>query len=67
MIYADEADMLNLILWGQTAKEWEEKNPQEVKKNFNNLRRKQIKFIQEIFAIPSRASSSAMSLYLLPE
>ena len=35
LIYADEADMLNLILWGQTAKEWEEKNPQEVKQNLN--------------------------------
>jgi hypothetical protein len=35
LIYADEADMLNLILWGKTAKEWEAENPQEVKQNLN--------------------------------
>lgn len=35
LIYADEADMLNLILWGRTAKEWEAENPQEVKQNLN--------------------------------
>ena len=35
LIYADEADMLNLILWGRTAKEWEFENPQEVKQNLN--------------------------------
>ena len=35
LIYADEADMLNLILWGKTAKEWEVENPKETKQNFN--------------------------------
>jgi hypothetical protein len=35
LIYADEADMLNLILWGRTTKEWEVENPQEVKQNLN--------------------------------
>jgi hypothetical protein len=35
LIYADEADMLNLILWGKTAKEWEAENPQEAKQNLN--------------------------------
>jgi hypothetical protein len=26
-VYADEADMLNVALFGQTAKKWREKNP----------------------------------------
>jgi hypothetical protein len=35
--YAEEADMLNLIMFGQTAKQWETKNP-ELKKQGLNLR-----------------------------
>ncbi|MES2677147.1 MAG: KilA-N domain-containing protein [Pseudomonadota bacterium] len=35
LIYASEADMINLILWGKTAKEWEMENPNEFKKGFN--------------------------------
>ena len=27
-VYADEADVLNIALFGQTAKEWKEKNPE---------------------------------------
>jgi hypothetical protein len=27
MIYADEADVLNMALFGVTAKEWRDKNP----------------------------------------
>lgn len=33
--YADEADMLNLIMFGKTAKEWAEENPKETKQNLN--------------------------------
>lgn len=29
-IYADEADMLNIIMFGMTAKQWREKNPEKV-------------------------------------
>ena len=31
LIYANEADMLNMILWGKTAKQWEEENETEAK------------------------------------
>ena len=37
LLYADEADILNLILFGQKAKEWEAKNP-ELKKQGKNMR-----------------------------
>ncbi len=30
VVYADEADMLNVVLFGQTAKQWKENNPQLV-------------------------------------
>ena len=33
--YADEADLLNLALWGCTAKQWREANPQYAEKNMN--------------------------------
>jgi hypothetical protein len=35
LIYADEADMINLILWGKTAKEWEMENSSQAKKGLN--------------------------------
>ena len=35
LIYADEADMLNLILWGKTAKDWREQNPKDDKIGLN--------------------------------
>lgn len=35
LIYANEADMLNMILWGKTAKEWEDENPTEAKQGMN--------------------------------
>ena len=35
LIYANEADMLNLILFGCTAKDWEEANPELAKKKMN--------------------------------
>ena len=35
LIYATEADMLNLILFGCTAKDWEEANPELAKKKMN--------------------------------
>lgn len=37
LVYADEADMLNLILFGKTAKEWEQENPQS-KQDGKNMR-----------------------------
>jgi hypothetical protein len=37
LMYADEADMLNLIMFGKTAKEWEKENP-ELKKQGLNMR-----------------------------
>jgi hypothetical protein len=37
IIYADEADMLNLIMFGKKAKEWEEENP-DLKKQGLNMR-----------------------------
>ena len=37
LTYADEADMLNLIMFGKTAKEWEKENP-ELKKQSLNMR-----------------------------
>ena len=33
--YADEADMLNLALWGCTAKQWRDANPEYAKKGLN--------------------------------
>ncbi|RHR60577.1 KilA-N domain-containing protein [Parabacteroides sp. AF17-28] len=33
--YADEADLLNLALWGCTAKQWREANPKYAEKNLN--------------------------------
>lgn len=35
LIYAKEADMLNMVVFGCTAKEWEEQNPQLAKKRMN--------------------------------
>jgi hypothetical protein len=35
LVYANEADMLNLVLFGQTAKEWEEKNSVDAKRGLN--------------------------------
>jgi len=35
LVYANEADMLNLILWGKSAKEWEVENPKKAKQRFN--------------------------------
>jgi hypothetical protein len=33
--YADEADLLNLALWGCTAKQWRDANPEYAKKELN--------------------------------
>jgi hypothetical protein len=33
--YADEADLLNIALWGCTAKQWREANPEHAKKSLN--------------------------------
>ena len=35
LVYAQEADMLNIIVFGCTAKEWEQANPELVKKGMN--------------------------------
>ena len=35
LIYASEADMLNIIIFGCTAKDWEQQNPELAKKGFN--------------------------------
>ena len=35
LVYAQEADMLNMVVFGCTAKEWELQNPQLVKKRMN--------------------------------
>lgn len=35
LIYASEADMLNIIIFGCTAKDWEQQNPELVKKGLN--------------------------------
>ena len=35
LVYAQEADMLNMVVFGCTAKEWEQLNPQLVKKRMN--------------------------------
>ncbi len=35
LVYAQEADMLNIIVFGCTAKEWEQANPELAKKNMN--------------------------------
>ena len=35
MVYAEEADMLNLIVWGMIAKDWREQNPNLAKKELN--------------------------------
>lgn len=34
-IYANEAEMLNVAIFGTTSKDWREKNPKLVKENFN--------------------------------
>ena len=40
-IYADEADLLNLVVFGKTAKEWRDENPVLAKqwniRNFANI------------------------------
>ena len=33
--YADEADILNLVMWNCTAKKWRDANPEQVKKGLN--------------------------------
>ena len=35
LVYAQEADMLNVVVFGCTAKEWEQQNPQLAKKRMN--------------------------------
>ena len=35
LIYADEADLLNVALFGCTAKQWREANPEHAKKGLN--------------------------------
>lgn len=35
LFYADEADLLNVVLFGQTAKQWRDANPQRVKDGEN--------------------------------
>lgn len=35
MIYAEEADLLNVALFNCTAKDWRELNPEQVKKDLN--------------------------------
>ena len=35
IVYASEADMLNLIIFGCTAKDWEQTNPELAKKGYN--------------------------------
>lgn len=35
IVYASEADMLNLIIFGCTAKDWEQMNPELAKKGYN--------------------------------
>ena len=35
LVYAKEADMLNMVVFGCTAKEWDEQNPQLAKKRMN--------------------------------
>lgn len=35
IIYADKADLLNLALWGCTAKQWRDANPSHAEKNLN--------------------------------
>jgi len=35
LIYANETDVLNLIMFGKTAKEWRDENPKLVKQNLN--------------------------------
>ena len=34
--YASEADLLNMVLFGKTAKEWRDSNPNEQEKNYRN-------------------------------
>jgi hypothetical protein len=34
-VYSDEADLLNLALWGCTAKQWRDANPEHAKKELN--------------------------------
>ena len=35
IVYADEADLLNLALWGCTARQWRDVNPTYAEKNMN--------------------------------
>lgn len=35
IVYASEADLLNLIIFGCTAKDWEQMNPELAKKGYN--------------------------------
>lgn len=35
LVYAQEADMLNVVVFGCTAQEWEQQNPQLAKKRMN--------------------------------
>ena len=39
IVYASEADLLNLIIFGCTAKDWEQMNPELAKKGYNQIGR----------------------------
>lgn len=55
-IYANEADLFNLALWGFTAKDWRDANPDEAKKGLN-LR--DVASISELIVISNLESFNA--------
>jgi hypothetical protein len=35
LLYAEEADLLNVVLFGYTAEDWRDVNPEQAEKNLN--------------------------------
>lgn len=59
--YADEADLLNLALWGCTAKQWREANPNYASKNINI---RDVASINELVVLSNMESFNAELLKL---
>ena len=61
MIYADEADILNLIIFGKTAKEWKQENPNLFKQKLN------IRDVAEIEDLIVLSNLETINAYLLDQ
>jgi hypothetical protein len=59
LIYANEADMINLILWGKTAKEWEVENLSDAKKGQRGLNMRDMADITDLIVLSNLETLNA--------